>query len=34
MICYAWKCQVPAALANIFVTAAAIVVLEQVGRPV
>ncbi len=31
---FAWKWLVPAALLNIFVTAAAIVVLEQIGSPV
>jgi NADH-quinone oxidoreductase subunit H len=31
---FAWKWLVPAALVNIFVTAAAIVVLDQIGRPV
>ena len=31
---FAWKWLVPAALLNIFVTAAAIVVLDQIGRPV
>ena len=31
---FAWKWLVPAALANIFVTAAAIVVLDQIGKPV
>jgi NADH-quinone oxidoreductase subunit H len=30
---FAWKWLVPAALVNIFVTAAAIVVLDQIGRP-
>jgi NADH-quinone oxidoreductase subunit H len=31
---FAWKWLVPAALANIFVTAAAIVVLDQIGKPI
>ena len=31
---FAWKWLVPAALVNIFVTAAAIVVLEELGRSV
>jgi NADH:ubiquinone oxidoreductase subunit H len=31
---FAWKWLVPAALANIFVTALAIVVLDQIGTPV